>query len=697
MKRFAKAPATILILALVFSLSLNFTLPTTSTTALMAGVGVQAVSAGQSHTLALKSDGSLWAWGSNVYGQLGDGTTTDSYYPIKVLSGVKAACAGSGLSLAIKTDNTLWTWGNNYDGQVGDGTTTERKRPVKVLDNVKAVAGGWDYTLALKTDGSLWAWGDNFYGQLGDGTTTDRLRPVKVMDGVKAIAATGDHSMAIKTDNSLYAWGYNNYGQVGDATKTNRSRPVKILTGVKAIAAGYYFSMAIREDSSLWAWGSNICGQFGNGTKTSKNTPVRVRSNVKAISAGSDHSMVLLPDGGLWTSGWNGDGQLGDGNDENRAAPVKVLTGVEAISAGGAFSMAIKQDKSLWGWGFNACGRIGVGFQYLEAIYIPMRVMEGGPTAITLTAKTASGAALNNNGITRETVTVRITGTATTKTAKRNGAVIAWPSNGVFSADGVYALTAKGAAGSSASLAFIIDKTKPVITAKTTDGKAVAAGSYQKLSVKVTVSDTNLSSKWVKKNGTMIAWPSTGTFSASGAYVVTAKDKAGNFSSLSFTIDKTKPVITAKTTDGKAVATGSYQKLSVKVTVSDTNLSSKWVKKNGTVISWPSTNTFSDDGQYTVTAKDKAGNISSLSFTIDKTPPKITVKSTSGAVVPNNGTVTGKAVVTVSDATLLRKTAAKDGKAVSWPAGNAFTVKGKYTITATDKAGNITTYVFTVR
>ncbi len=618
MKRFAKALAATLILSVVFNLFAVFVFPLGSATALTASVGVQAVSAGGQHTLALKYDGTLWAWGNNYAGQLGDGTTEHRSKPVKVLDRVKAISAGVRHSMAIRQDNSLWVWGSNADGRLGDGTANDRSKPIKVLDGVKAISAGAYHSMAIRLDDSLWAWGDNYHGQLGDGTTNDRSKPVKVLTGVKAVSAGYRHSMALKLDNSLWTWGNNVDGKLGDGTFINRSTPAKVLTGIKAISAGAHHSMAIRQDDSLWAWGDNYYGQIGNGTSMDDRTvPVKVLTSVKAVSAGYGYSMAVKQDNGLWAWGYNYYGQVGDGTKSNRSTPVKVLTDVKSVSAGDEHAVAVKTYNSLWAWGNNDYGQLGDGTTTARSK--PVYVMQGGPppVRIALTAKTAGGAALVNNGITREAVTVSITGTAVSKSAKRNGTAIAWPSNGTFSADGLYALTARDAAGNTASLAFTIDKAKPAIAAKTTDGKAVASGSYQKLSVKVTVSDANLSSKWVKKNGTVISWPSTSTFSANGAYVVTAKDKAGN--------------------------------------------------------------------------------ISSLAFIIDKTPPKITVKSTSGAVVPNNGTATGKAVVTVTDAALLRKTAAKDAKAFAWPAGSAFTIKGKYTITATDKAGNTTTYVFTVR
>uniref|UniRef100_UPI0025EFB3D3 RCC1 domain-containing protein n=1 Tax=uncultured Thiodictyon sp. TaxID=1846217 RepID=UPI0025EFB3D3 len=189
---------------------------------------VAAAAAGAYHSLALKTDGSLWAWGYNVYSQVGDGTTANVLLPVQVLTGVVAVAAGENFSLALKGDGTLWAWGRNMNGQLGDGTLINRPLPVQVLSGVAAMAAGFSHSLAIKTDGSLWAWGYNRYAQVGDGTMPgDRLIPVQVLTGVVAVAGGANHSLVRKADGSLWAWGRNGSGQLGDGTASDSLIPVQ--------------------------------------------------------------------------------------------------------------------------------------------------------------------------------------------------------------------------------------------------------------------------------------------------------------------------------------------------------------------------------------------------------------------------------------------------------------------------------------
>ena len=217
---------------------------------------VKAVAAGWTHGVAVKTDGSVWTWGNNTKGQLGIGETGGGPWgatQVVNLANVQTVAGGWYHSVALKTDGTVWAWGYNVHGQVGDDTTEDRNTPVQVsnLTNVQAIAAGKCHTLALKSDGTVWAWGDNGRGQLGDATNAERHTPVQVsgLTHVQAISAKHDHSVALKTDGTVWAWGYNLYGQLGDNTTTHRNAPVQVssLTGVRVIGAGYYHTLATQD------------------------------------------------------------------------------------------------------------------------------------------------------------------------------------------------------------------------------------------------------------------------------------------------------------------------------------------------------------------------------------------------------------------------------------------------------------------
>ncbi|MDQ0063086.1 RCC1 domain-containing protein, partial [Paenibacillus harenae] len=258
--------------------------------------GVTMVVGGVTHTLALKQDGTVWAWGENILAQLGDGSTTNRSSPVQVteLDSVIAVAAGSAHSLALKSDGTVWAWGNNSNGQLGIGRTTlPSSSPVQVtnLSSVVAIASGSHHNFAIKSDGTVWAWGGNWNGQLGDGSTTERYTPVQVqgLSSVIDVTAGAYHSLAIKSDGTVWAWGNNDYGQDGvpggltlhDGTSlvtTYRHTPVQVqgLSSVIDVAAGYAHSLALNSDGTVLAWGFNGGGQLGDGSTTNRSSPVQV-------------------------------------------------------------------------------------------------------------------------------------------------------------------------------------------------------------------------------------------------------------------------------------------------------------------------------------------------------------------------------------------------------------------------------------
>ncbi len=279
----------------------------------------------EAHSLALKSDGTVWSWGSNIYGALGNGTTTNTNVPgqVLLLTGATAISAGGWHSTALKNDGTVWTWGWNTDGQLGDGTKVDKILPAQVsgLTNVKAIAAGTYHTLALKKDGTVWAWGDNISGQIGDGSTTDRSEPVQVtgLTDVVKIAAGRFFSLAVKSDGTVWTWGENLYGQLGNGSTTDSSVPVQVsgLSGITTATAatGAFHCLAVKNDGTIWTWGRNTYGNLGDGTTTNSFTPVMMTdiSDAAGLAAGTNFSLLYKNDGSFWACGRNASGQLGDG------------------------------------------------------------------------------------------------------------------------------------------------------------------------------------------------------------------------------------------------------------------------------------------------------------------------------------------------------------------------------------------------
>ena len=366
-KRISKSVIILTLVALLLLVGLSVT-PATQ-----AAATTPVISAGSGHSLALRGDGSIWAWGFNGYGQLGDGTTIDRSTPVQVkdLRDVVFVDTGNSYSLVVKSNGTVWTWGRNSSGQLGDGTRIDRSKPGQVsnLTGVKAVSTGFAHALALKNDGTVWAWGYNDSGRLGDGTTIDRTVPVQVsgLTGVAAVSAGFEHSLAVKKDGTVWAWGQNDWGQLGDNSNVSRNRPVQVpgLTDIVAVSAGRYHSLALKEDGTVWAWGRNNYGQLGIGTRTSRIAPVQVAdlTGVLAVSAGEEHSLAVRVDGTVWAWGNNSFGQLGDGTVADRFIPVHInaLTGVPVLSAGSSYSLAVKSDGTVWAWGYNGSGGLGDG------------------------------------------------------------------------------------------------------------------------------------------------------------------------------------------------------------------------------------------------------------------------------------------------------------------------------------------------
>ena len=289
----------------------------------------------------IKVDGTLWTWGYNSAGRLGDGTTLDRSSPVTTAGGGtnwRQLSVGSTTSAAIKTDGTLWTWGRNINGELGDGTTLSRSSPATTAGGGTTwsqVACGYNaLAAAIKTDGTLWTWGYNAtYGAVGDGTTVNKSSPVTTAGGGTTwsqVAAGFNTSAAVKTDGTLWTWGQNTYGSVGDGTTLDRSSPVTTVAGGTTwsqVAAGYFTSAAIKSDGTLWTWGYNNNGQLGDGTTLNRSSPVTTvagGTNWKQVVSNTFAASAIKTDGTLWTWGYNQYGQLGDGTTISRSSPASI-------------------------------------------------------------------------------------------------------------------------------------------------------------------------------------------------------------------------------------------------------------------------------------------------------------------------------------------------------------------------------------
>ena len=334
------------------------------------------VSGGETYTMALRADGTLWAWGGNSYGQLGTGNTTGRLLPAQVAAPAAATPGTTWTSVssgpihvvARRSDATLWGWGYNNSGQLGDGTTTNRVTPVLIAVPAGAApATTWGqlstnqrHTLALRSDGSLWAWGENASGVIGDNSTTNRLTPTAVTRPASAAAGTTwaqiaagiYHSVALRSDGTLWTWGYNSFGQLGDASTTASNVPVAVVTpgtvgaGTRwtSVAASDNHTVALRSDGSLWAWGYNAYAQLCDNSLINRPTPVRETTSGSwgQIATSRYHTLAISTSTGqVFASGFNAQGQLGGGNTTNSQVLVASVAPVLSARPAAATRLAV--------------------------------------------------------------------------------------------------------------------------------------------------------------------------------------------------------------------------------------------------------------------------------------------------------------------------------------------------------------------
>ncbi|MBL0013735.1 MAG: T9SS type A sorting domain-containing protein [Flavobacterium sp.] len=331
---------------------------------------------GIGYTISLKSDGSLWAWGYNFYGQLGVGNNVDQYFITRVGtdSNWESVEAGETDTFAIKSDGTLWGWGRNQYGQLGIGNNDQSFVPVQVgtETNWKSVSNHGFHTLALKTDNTLWGWGqEDFVNGF-----INSMVPLQIGTDTWKTISTGQHYvMGIKTDGTLWAWGTNEYGVFGNGTTIGEtSGPIQIGTENQwdSISAFTDHTMAIKLDGSLWGWGGNYYGQLGDGTVTDRLVPTRIGTgnNWQSVTAGYRTTHAIRTDGTLWASGFNSSGQLGDGTTLNRVTQVQIGTSANWKLLKPNYSycqVGLQNNGKLYGWGSNQWGQTsgdGNNFQH---------------------------------------------------------------------------------------------------------------------------------------------------------------------------------------------------------------------------------------------------------------------------------------------------------------------------------------------
>jgi len=295
------------------------------------------LSGGFFHNAAIKTDGTIWTWGSNNYGQLGDNTIVNKSSPIQVgalTTWSVVSCHLSNFCHAIKTDGTLWAWGRNNYGNFGDNTTVNKSSPVQIgaLTNWSKISSSIG-VIATKTDGTLWGWGRNGQGQLGLNSYSNVASPTQIgaLTTWSVVSTGGLHSLAIKTDGTLWAWGYNGFGQLGINNTVSRSSPVQVgaLTTWSAVSGGAYFTLALKTDGTIWSWGLGSNGQLGaggGGAGYYRSSPVQIGALTtwSKIETGGRTGAAIKTDGTLWTWGYNDFGEVGDNSATNKSSPVQI-------------------------------------------------------------------------------------------------------------------------------------------------------------------------------------------------------------------------------------------------------------------------------------------------------------------------------------------------------------------------------------
>jgi alpha-tubulin suppressor-like RCC1 family protein/alpha-beta hydrolase superfamily lysophospholipase len=329
------------------------------------------IATGNQHACSIFTAGKILCWGTNTYGQLGNGSTAMGYKPTLVsgISTAVAVSAGESHTCAVLSDGTIRCWGYNANGQLGTGGTTNSSVPVTVtgITTATAVAAGGTHTCARLSDSTVKCWGSDASGQVGNGNGfpfgNDATMPspttVSGITTATAITAGKNHSCALLSDRSLRCWGEGGNGQTGSGSTADRYSPVAVtgITNATAIAAGDAQTCARLSDSTVKCWGKNDVGQLGDGSTTQRTSPVVVSglSTATAIGLGTSHACARLSDSTVKCWGKNDVGQLGNGTATNASTPTTVSTIDDAleVAPGGAFTCAYRAGGGIQCWGSN--------------------------------------------------------------------------------------------------------------------------------------------------------------------------------------------------------------------------------------------------------------------------------------------------------------------------------------------------------
>lgn len=346
------------------------------------------VSPGGIHTLGIRDGGSLWSWGRNNSGQLGTGESTGTINRTPKQIGNEnnwsKISAGNSHNLAIKSDGTLWAWGRNSDGQVGVGSASASfTTPQQIGTDTDwlRISAGDEFSLAIKTNGTLWAWGDNAFGQLGNNSIIDQSSPIQVGNATNWLmtSAGTQHVLALNTNGELWAWGTNNAGRFGIISPAASLVPIQIGsdTDWATVLAARDHGVGLKNNGTFWTWGSNSNGQLGDGTMIDKTFPINIASlnGALKIAKGHQHTLVIKSDGTIWSFGGNASGQLGIGTPLTPTpSPTITPTQENSFSTNWVYidskithTVGIKSDGSLFTWGSNLWGQLGDNTQIAKS------------------------------------------------------------------------------------------------------------------------------------------------------------------------------------------------------------------------------------------------------------------------------------------------------------------------------------------